>query len=194
MVTARLASHDETGQHSLQEHSSLGRGNRATELIQEYEIYLFDMWTVRGQGYNLPSSSDKATGSMSFSPICLSLPYLLQSFCQICPELQSVQSTQKSRWRLQAANNPNRRGQDEEMETRCCRVAATTQHGGWQNGPRAVGQKVHVLPLEQELLPGNYLRNYLVDYLLGIAFASHCCNRTLAETGNENANWGQCFM
>lgn len=67
-----------------------------------------------GQRDNFPSISDKATGSMSFSPICLSLPYLLQSFCQVCPELQSVQSTQKSRWRLWAANNPNRRGQHEE--------------------------------------------------------------------------------
>lgn len=97
---------------------------------------LFDMWGVMGQGYNFPSSSDKAIGSMTFSPVCLSLPNLQQSLCQICPGFQSVQSTWKSRWDCWLQILPTGRGR---LDKCCWGVAGTAQRGAWQDGAGAAG-------------------------------------------------------
>lgn len=99
-------------------------------------LNLFDMWRVMGRGCNFPSSSDKAIGSMTFSPICLSLPYLQLSLRQICPGLQPVQSTWKSGWVCWLQIIPTGWG---TLDKHCWGVAGTAQHGAWQDGARAAG-------------------------------------------------------
>lgn len=136
------------------------------------KLNLFGMWGVMGQGYNFPSSSGKAIGSMTFSPICLCLPYLQQSLCQICPGLQSVQSAWKSRWDFWLQIIPTGWGR---LDKCCWGVAGTAEHGAWQDGARAAGWTVHALPLDWEWVPRKSLSNYLAHYLPGMAFPSRCC-------------------